>query len=48
MAVPKKKNSRIKFKYSLLKLRIKRNIKENIIYVKNIKRKLNTYQRKLY
>ena len=46
MAVPKKKNSRINFKYSLLKKKIKQHLVKNIIFVKKIKQKLNNFIKK--
>ena len=46
MAVPKKKNKKVKFKYSILKKEIQKKISENIINIK--KRKLKNYNRKIY
>lgn len=46
MAVPKKKNKKVKFKYSILKKEIQKKISENIINIK--KKKLKNYSRKIY
>lgn len=46
MAVPKKKNKKVKFKYSILKKEIQKKISENIINIK--KKKLKNYNRKIY
>jgi len=46
MAVPKKKNKKVKFKYSILKKEIQKKISENIINIK--KKKLKNYNRKVY
>lgn len=37
MAVPKKKNKKVKFKYSILKKEIQKKISENIINIKKKK-----------
>ena len=46
MAVPKKKNKKIKLKYYILKKNLQKKINENIINIK--KRKLKNYIRKYY
>ena len=46
MAVPKKKNKKVKFKYSILKKKIQKKISENIINIR--KKKLKNYNRKIY
>ena len=46
MAVPKKKNKKVKFKYSILKKEIQKKISENIINIR--KKKLKNYNRKIY
>ena len=46
MAVPKKKNKKVKFKYSILKKEIQKKISENIINIK--KKKLKNFNRKVY
>jgi len=47
MAVPKKKNKKVKLKYSILKKNIKKKINENIINIIK-KGKIKTYNRKNY
>ena len=47
MAVPKKKNKKVKFKYSVLKKNLKKNISENIINIIK-KKKIKFYNRKNY
>lgn len=47
MAVPKKKNKKVKFKYLILKKKLQKNIKENIFNI--IKKKsIFKYKRKCY
>jgi hypothetical protein len=46
MAVPKKKNKKIKLKYSILKKDLQKKINENIINIK--KRKIKNYNHKYY
>jgi hypothetical protein len=46
MAVPKKKNKKIKLKYAFLKKSIQKKISENIINIKKIK--IKNYIRKYY
>lgn len=46
MAVPKKKNKKVKFKYTILKKEIQKKISENIVNIK--KKKLKNYNRKVY
>jgi len=48
MAVPKKKSSKIKFKYSLLKKNLKNKIEKNITNIKNFKQNLKKYKHKVY
>lgn len=47
MAVPKKKNKKVKFKYSFLKKNLQKKINENIVNILK-KRKINNYSRKRY
>jgi hypothetical protein len=46
MAVPKKKNKKVKLIYSILKKRIQKKINENILNIR--KKKLKNYNRKVY
>jgi hypothetical protein len=48
MAVPKKKNNKVKLKYSLLKKNLKIKIQKSIININNLKKGLNKYRRKFY
>ena len=48
MAVPKKKNCRVKFKYSLLKRNLQRKLQKNIVNIKNLKQNLFKYNKKVY
>lgn len=47
MAVPKKKNKKVKLKYSILKKNMQKKINENIINLLK-KKKINNYNRKHY
>jgi hypothetical protein len=47
MAVPKKKNKKVKLKYSILKKNLQKKIKENIFSIIK-KKKLNKYKHKSY
>lgn len=46
MAVPKKKNNKVKLKYSILKKNLQKKIKD--INIKNFSNKLSFYKRKYY
>ena len=49
MAVPKKRNKKVKYKYSLLKKKIKSKIINLVSNYKKIKKKLRlSYKRKIY
>jgi ribosomal protein L32 len=48
MAVPKRKSSKIKFKYSLLKRNLQQKVQKSIVNIKNLKQNLNKYKRKFY
>lgn len=49
MAVPKKRNAKVKFKYSLLKKKIKNKTINFVSNYKKIKKKLRfKYKRKIY
>ena len=48
MAVPKRKSSKIKFKYSLLKKDLHQKMQKSIISIKNLKQNLKKYKRKFY
>lgn len=49
MAVPKKRNKKVKYKYSLLKKKVKNKIINLISNYKKIKKKLRlNYKRKIY
>ena len=47
MAVPKKKNKKVKLKYSILKKNMQKKINENIVNILK-KKKINNYNRKRY
>lgn len=47
MAVPKKKNKKVKLKYSILKKNLQKKIKENIFSIIK-KKKLKKYKHKCY
>ena len=47
MAVPKKKNKKVKLKYSILKQNMQKKINENIVNILK-KKKINNYNRKRY
>lgn len=46
MAVPKRKSSRVKFKYSVFKKELQRKVKT--LNIKNLNNNLNRYKRKCY
>ena len=47
MAVPKKKNKKVKLKYSILKKNLQKNIKENIFNIIQ-KKTIYKYKRRCY
>ncbi len=46
MAVPKRKNSKVRFKYSILKKELQKRVKK--INIKSLNINLNKYRRKCY
>lgn len=48
MAVPKKKNNKVKQKYSYLKLKILCAVSNSIVYNMILKRELKKYKHKIY
>lgn len=46
MAVPKRKSSRVKFKYSVFKKELQKKVKT--LNIKNLNNNLNRYKRKCY
>jgi len=48
MAVPKKKNNKVKQKYSYLKLKVLSAVQKSIVYNIDLKRVLKKYKQKIY